>query len=279
MKTFVYNITAVAAVSALLGLSFGACTRDSNDPATEFAVSLASVSDANFDAGNEYEATYTVAYDNGAPEYEVVAITSLEGVPNGIVATVLYYNIGEPTDGSVAPLSSPTLPYQAVVNYNVESGAIPGSYTITVSVDPDGEEVTGASESFTLTVNDPGSGSTDCNTNLAGNYAGPGTCAPQGWGDTHVDVFVTTDPDNVEVYVEFFDQGSTVLATLDCNNSSFTIAQQTVTFGNGAQQVNIEGSGTWIFGQADTTLVLIYEGQVVGSSDPPATCQVDLTKQ
>ena len=278
MKNLVYNISLVAVVATLIGLTFGACTGDSNDPETEYALWLPGVEDVVWDLGEEYEEVYVVTYDGATPEGEVIATVTIDGLPTGINTTIQYFNIGDPTDGTVPPLSTPTPPYQAAVKYDVESSATLGTAAVTITVSSGEEGVNPVSQTFMLTVTDPGTGGTDCNTALAGNYAGPGNCSPPGWGDTHVDVFVTTDPNNVDVYVEFFDQGSNMAATLDCGNSSFTIPQQTVTAGNGAQQLNVEGSGTWVFGQGDTTIVLIYQWQVAGSSDPPTTCQIDLTK-
>lgn len=278
MKKLFNPFLSVLIIAAAIGLTVVACTEETPKEETYF-LDVADVGDGIWDTGNEYEEVYIVTFDGAAPEGEVIAETTVEGLPGGIIATIVYYGIGDPTDGSVAPLSTPIVPYQAAVNYNVQSTVSPGTASVTITVSSGEDGVEPVSETFMLTVNDPNTGSTDCNTDLAGDYAGPGTCAPQGWGDTHVDFAVTTDPNTLDVYIEFFDQGSTVTATLDCNNNSFTIPQQVCTVGNGAQQVNVDGGGTWVIGQSSTTINLMYNTQVVGSTDPPAACQVDLTKQ
>lgn len=278
MKKLFNPFLSVLIIAAAIGLTVVACTEETPKEETYF-LDVADVGDGIWDTGNEYEEVYVVTFNGAAPEGEVVAETTVEGLPTGITATIVYYGIGDPTDGSVAPLSTPVVPYQAAVNYNVQSTVTPGTASVTITVSSGEDGVEPVSETFMLTVNDPNTGSNDCNTDLAGNYAGPATCAPPGWGDTHVDITTTTNETVVEVYVEFFDPGSTMEATLDCGNNSFTIPQQTCTVGGGAQQLTVDGSGTFVFGQGDTTIVLIYNSQLVGSSDPPVPCQVDLTKQ
>lgn len=237
----------------------------------------------------------TIPQGGTASDYGSVTLVSIEdtiiltaiaydisGLPSGVTATLEAREFGSNGAGAVVDAF---VPCDLLMNYTVGQSATPGSYQITLTVAPydaddqsqDPEFGTEIQTTFTLTVTEASSSS--CNQNLAGNYAGPATCAPQGWGDTHVDVTTTSNSNVVDIYVEFFDPGSTMEATLDCGGGSFTIAQQICTVGGGAQQINVDGSGTFVFSQGDTTIVLVYNSQLVGSSDPPVPCQVDLTKQ
>lgn len=279
MRKTILNISAILAISGLLGLILNACQPDATDPPEDdyYETEISSNGDETWDPGNEYDVVYQVVFVGQSPSTEVLAPATVSGLPNGVIATINYYEVGVPTDGSVPPLTNPVLPYQAKVNYNVQSGVVPGTYTITVAMDPDNNQVAPASTTFGLTTTDPGS--TTCNTLLIGNYAGPASCTPPGFGDIGSDFSVNADDNKIDIYVALYDQGSNLVADLNCGTSSFTIPQQTVMAGGGTQQLNVDGSGTWTVAPGDTTLILILNSQLVGSSDPPNTCQIDLTKQ
>lgn len=279
MKKLFNPVLSVLSVAIVIGCVFGACqdnTATEND-ITFFDTDISEADDEIWEPGNEYDVVYEVVFVNEAPNTEVLAPISVDGLPNDILTTILYYEIGAPTDGSVPPLTDPILPYQAAVNYNVQSGVVAGTYTITITTDPDNDQVPSVSTTFDLTTTDPSAPS--CNTDLIGNFAGPADCTPPGFGDINSDFTLNNNPNLIDIYVELYEPGSILAAELNCGASTFTIPQQTVTAGNGAQQLNVDGSGSWVIDQNGTSVTLILNSQLVGSSDPPNTCLLDLLMQ
>ena len=164
-------------------------------------------------------------------------------------------------------------PFQTTLQFVAESDAIEGDYVLKVegSYSQDFDEV--VSESFTLTISKESSNnSNECGDYLEGQYSGPDTCAPQGFGDVAVDLVYITDGDTIKLNHEFY--STDIVAILDCDNETFTVPSQNVTVTGGAQSGTISGEGS-IEISTDTSVIFIYTTVIQSNS---LTCRADLEK-
>lgn len=124
-------------------------------------------------------------------------------------------------------------------------------------------------------VGDTAGGGALCRDDVVADYSVADDCAPTGF--PVVDGQCSAGPGENDVTLSFELMGTAqIAASVDCNNNTLTIPSQTVN--TGAQDIEIDGSGTFTITQDGATMIITYNAKIAGSSDAPTTCNATWTE-